>query len=141
MFLCAVWKSKLIAKWAPVQTIVSIQQLTFYLLTLFHRISFVLTRRVAVVEGAVSTEHPSNPRKYHGQRKPRKIRIENYAAADCSEEDRKGLLPVSSREATPLDEDDVELSGSAEFTENKTFFSGNPFVEVTKGIIHMYKKK
>lgn len=93
-----------------------------------------------MVEGAVSAEHPSNPRKYHGQRKPRKIRIENYAAADCSEEERKGLLPVSSREATPLEDED-ELTGSTEFTENKTFFSGNPFVEVTKGIIHMYKKK
>lgn len=93
-----------------------------------------------IVEGAVSTEHPSNPRKYHGQRIPRKIRIENYAAADCTTDDRKGLLPVSSRETTPLDEDD-EPVGSAEFTENKTFFSGNPFVEVTKGIIHMYKKK
>lgn len=103
-------------------------------------IPLCLPPSLVVVEGAVSTEHPSNPRKYHGQRKPRKIRIDNYAAVDCSEDDRKGLLPVGSREATPMDDGD-ELSGSAEFTENKTFFSGNPFVEVTKGIIHMYKNK
>lgn len=96
--------------------------------------------RQANVEGAVSSEHPSNPRnvrEYHGQRKPRKIRIENYAAADCSEDERKGLLPSSSRETTPLDDDD-EVLGELD---NKTFFSGNPFVEVTKGIIHMYKKE
>ena len=44
------------------------------------------------------------------------------------------LLPAHSREATPLtDTPDVEEKGEI------GFFSGNPFVEVTKGILHLYK--
>lgn len=89
--------------------------------------------------GAVSSEHPTNPRvvrENRGQRKPRKIKIENYATADIDPEDEKGLLPSSSREVTPLSDQPVEYCG-----DDKTFFSGNPFVEVTQGIIHMYKKE
>lgn len=92
------------------------------------------------VVGAVSSEHPTNPRvvrENRGQRKPRKIKIENYASADVDpdEEKGKGLLPSSSREVTPLSDQPVE------YGDDKTFFSGNPFVEVTQGIIHMYKKE
>lgn len=113
--------------------------------------------------GAVSAEHPTNPRvvrETRGQRVPRPIRIENYgrcdadaapstsaaaAAAACSS-DARGLLPGSaggSRESTPRAE--AAAAAAAEVvagdTDCMTFFSGNPFVEVTKGIIHMYKQK
>ncbi|KAL5274448.1 BRAP family protein [Megaselia abdita] len=50
----------------------------------------------------------------------------------------KGVLPTSaSRETTPLDDNQ---SGSSEFPKEITVFSGNPFVEVTQGILHLYKK-
>lgn len=109
--------------------------------------------------GAVSAEHPNNPRmirENRGKREPRQIRIENYGRSDSdptgagssgsSSSFDKGILPPNSREATPADDDDDGADGGAAgndtgSTENKTFFSGNPFVEVTKGIIHMYKKK
>lgn len=42
-------------------------------------------------------------------------------------------MPTSSREQTPLEDQKME------FMEEVNFFSGNPFVEVTKGIIHLYK--
>jgi BRCA1-associated protein len=46
-----------------------------------------------------------------------------------------GLLPICSRETTPFTDKESE--------ETKTeigFFSGNPFVEITKGILHLYKE-
>lgn len=99
--------------------------------------------------GAVSAEHPTNPRVVRanrGKREPRSIRIENYARCDNSESSTacagsdRGILPAGSRETTPLDDDEAGAVATSD-TENMTFFSGNPFVEMTKGIIHMYKKK
>lgn len=49
----------------------------------------------------------------------------------------RGVLPTSSRETTPLD----EAQNPPEFPKEISFFSGNPFVENTKGVIHLYKKK
>jgi BRCA1-associated protein len=46
-------------------------------------------------------------------------------------------LPKPSREQTPLD----EVQTIPEIPGEINFFSGNPFVEVTKGILHLYKKK
>lgn len=94
--------------------------------------------------GAVSAEHPTNPlviRENRGKREPRPIRVENFARTDAGESGggKLGILPSGSRESTPPDEDAKPPIGDG--TENKVFFSGNPFVEVTKGIIHMYKKK
>lgn len=43
----------------------------------------------------------------------------------------------SSRETTPLEEGQC----ASEFPKEIGFFSGNPSVEVTNGIIHLYKKK
>lgn len=94
-------------------------------------------------------------RENRGKREPRQIRIENYGRSDSdptasssSSSLDRGILPPSSREATPAEDDDDDVAGATgnstvdgSGTENKTFFSGNPFVEVTKGIIHMYKKK
>lgn len=54
-------------------------------------------------------------------------------------EKRQREMPTSSssREATPLEEGQC----SSEFPKEIGFFSGNPSVEVTNGIIHLYKKK
>jgi hypothetical protein len=53
----------------------------------------------------------------------------------------KGVLPknINSREQTPL----TEAVGNAvsDVPSEVKFFSGNPFVEQTNGIIHLYKKK
>lgn len=96
----------------------------------------------------MSAQHPTNPRvvrENRGKREPRAIRIENYARGDSSESSSacdRGILPSGSRETTPLDDDEAGAGAAATGdTENMTFFSGNPFVEMTKGIIHMYKKK
>lgn len=95
-------------------------------------------------QGAVSSEHPSNPRlvkELRGQRKPKKIQIETYAnvvaADDDSETVDKGVLPKSSREQTPMD----EVQPVPEIPGELNFFSGNPFVEQTTGILHLYKSK
>lgn len=94
-------------------------------------------------QGAVSSEHPTNPRlvkELRGQRKPKKIQIETYANAllsDDTETVDKGVLPKSSREQTPLD----EVQPLPEVPGEINFFSGNPFVEQTTGILHLFKKK
>lgn len=99
-------------------------------------------------EGAANV--PANSRvirEHRGQRKPKSIRIDNYTCTEMEEStENRGILPSSSRETTPMTSDDGNQTGNAnpEHTDDKTFFpffSGNPFVEVTKGIIHMYKKK
>ncbi|XP_055381060.1 BRCA1-associated protein [Condylostylus longicornis] len=56
----------------------------------------------------------------------------------------RAILPTGSREVTPLeDTNSIDLPLSAtntEFPKEISFFSGNPFVEVTNGIIHLFKK-
>lgn len=47
-----------------------------------------------------------------------------------------GLLPADSRETTPF-EDAAKPADKGEIG----FFSGNPFVEITKGILHLYKEE
>lgn len=83
-------------------------------------------------EGAAAVCVRQNP--HNDQRQPRKIIVENFInnQNDCDE--RNGLLPFGSRETTPITDD-------CKSVEEKDFFYGNPFVEVTKGIIHIYKKK
>lgn len=72
-----------------------------------------------------------------GQRKPREISIETYTNR-LSESESLGVLPKSSsREQTPLEEKQALCDGVGEIN----FFSGNPFVECTKGILHFYKSK
>jgi BRCA1-associated protein len=97
----------------------------------------------ADAQGAVSSEHPTNPKlvkELRGQRKPKKIQIETYAnvlAADGSDVSDHGVLPKSSREQTPMD----EVQPVADVPGELSFFSGNPFVEQTTGILHLYKSK
>lgn len=101
-------------------------------------------------EGASATAATTRPNLHNDQRQPRKITVENFsnqqndvsavaaaaaAAAAADSATAKGLLPFGSREATPMTGDDVKA------IEEMDFIYGNPFVEVTKGIIHIYKKK
>lgn len=76
---------------------------------------------------------------HRGQRKAKTIKIESFRNKDVERTagtETEGLLPSGSRETTPLNEPTQPLQ-----LDDKGFFSGNPFVEVTKGIIHMYKNK
>lgn len=92
-------------------------------------------------QGAVSSEHPTNPKllkereRDRGLRASCEIRIETYTNLMMNTNLRE-VLPTSSREATPLE----EAQFASEFPKEIGFFSGNPSVEVTNGIIHLYKK-
>lgn len=94
-------------------------------------------------EGAANV--PANSRvirEHRGQRKSKPIRIDNYTCAEMEQSsENRGILPSSSRETTPMVSEDSQTNANLDHMDDKTFFSGNPFVEVTKGIIHMYKKK
>ncbi|XP_013104040.1 BRCA1-associated protein [Stomoxys calcitrans] len=115
--------------------------------------------------GAVSSEHPNNPRvlkereRDRGLRKSSQIIIETYSNKLWSEvvageemastKEKKATVPLtsekrqrefptssSSRETTPLEEGQC----ASELPKEIGFFSGNPSVEITNGIIHLYKK-
>lgn len=75
-----------------------------------------------------------------GQRKPAPIQIETYAnvVLNSDESEDKGVLPKSSREQTPMSEEVFTLP---DVPGEINFFSGNPFVERTQGILHLYKNK
>lgn len=79
---------------------------------------------------------------FRGKRKTNKIVVENYSNKSLvgQEESKIGLLPPSSREVTPVQEVAPVPVDPAD-GEEICFVSGNPFVEVTKGVIHLFKKK
>lgn len=71
-----------------------------------------------------------------GQRLIRDISVETYPSRLETPRDDWGLLPPHSRETTPLEDTDTyDKKGEI------GFFSGNPFVEITKGILHLYKEE
>ncbi|XP_033218355.1 BRCA1-associated protein [Belonocnema kinseyi] len=89
-------------------------------------------------------------RKMRGCREPRNITIENYSSA---EEGPTPLLPQSlnkSHSTSRLSPEDAvssisqnpapEGAASCNVPDQISFFSGNPFVEVTKGILHLFKE-
>lgn len=85
---------------------------------------------------AVNTRNNSN----HDQRQPKEIIIESYSNNQIENlTEHKGILPCGSRETTPSATDTA--AQLTDYVDDKGFFSGNPFVEVTKGIIHIYKRK
>ncbi|EDW83797.1 uncharacterized protein Dwil_GK13486 [Drosophila willistoni] len=111
-------------------------------------------------EGAVSTEHPTNPRvqkereRDRGLRQAKDITIETYTnqrwTKDLEQEEGTKMnwaavfqqhtnspSAGSSRETTPRTGDEAQAS---KFPQEIRYFSGNPIVEVTKGLIHLYKK-
>lgn len=93
-------------------------------------------------EGAAAAYVRPNP--HNDQRQPHKITVETYSnkqnesSEGCDEP--KGILPSGSREQTPIVATIVENNQTSDY-ETMGFFYGNPYVEVTKGIIHFYKKK
>lgn len=96
--------------------------------------------------GAVGTGHGKTTKKvkkqsnvHRGQRKSKAIKIESFRNKNI-EGAVEGLLPSGSREATPSTEP-VPTAQPQLQVDDKSFFAGSPFVEVTKGIIHMYKNK
>lgn len=88
--------------------------------------------------GAEAVLNVDNKKKNRGQRKVRDISVETFPSRlECSRDDW-GLLPKCSRENTPASDK------TKEYSEEKNeigFFSGNPFVEITKGILHLYKEE
>lgn len=70
-----------------------------------------------------------------GRRSARDITVETYPSRLESPRDDWGLLPARSRDSEEGRRDEAETEGEI------GFFSGNPFVEVTKGILHLYKEE
>lgn len=70
------------------------------------------------------------------QRQPRQISIESFRnqQLEFNEAEPTGLLPFGSTVES-------KQSECTESIDERCFFSGNPFVEIVKGIIHIYKKK
>ncbi|XP_050670255.1 BRCA1-associated protein [Leptidea sinapis] len=64
-----------------------------------------------------------------GARESKTITVETYASILSGPNSVTGLLPTSSRQSPTEVNDDDTIS----------FFCGNPLVEVTKGVLHLYK--
>ena len=108
---------------------------------MFNQFDFILIS-LFFLETKTFSSSSSGRKERHGLRKPKNIQIETYANV-VSGEEASGVLPKSSREVTPLTEAS-EVSSSSIFegaSSEVKFFSGNPFVEQTTGILHLYKKK
>ncbi|KOB64836.1 Brca1-associated protein (Brap2) [Operophtera brumata] len=73
-------------------------------------------------------------RRDRGGRESRTITVETYASILTGPDIDTGILPSSSRRSPPK-------SSTSEDAETISFFCGNPLVEVTKGILHLYKEK
>lgn len=87
-----------------------------------------------------------NKNSNNGDMRPsQKITVETYASKSKEQEDLH-LLPPESRESSqPPNDSDIVRSNSEENQDSESeelnFFFGNPLVEVTKGILHLYKEK
>lgn len=103
-----------------------------YLKNLFLKKKIAFFSIILDSEGAAAVCVRQNP--HNDQRQPKKIIVENFTNKQNDCDEHKGILPSGSRETTPMT-DDIKT------VEEKGFLYGNPFVEVTKGIIHIYKKK
>ncbi|KPJ13314.1 BRCA1-associated protein [Papilio machaon] len=72
-------------------------------------------------------------KKDRGARDSKTITVETYASVLVGSNTDSGILPTSSRRSPP--EDNV-----CNDDETINFFCGNPLVEVTKGVLHLYKE-
>lgn len=97
-------------------------------------------------------------RKMRGRREPRDITLENYS---CTTErpspflssqgsSKPHLLPRANSEETSFTtctsvstSEGAEIIGATACSQSDqiNFISGNPFVEVTKGILHLFKEE
>ncbi|KAF5284146.1 hypothetical protein FQR65_LT00146 [Abscondita terminalis] len=91
--------------------------------------------RVEIDDAADETEgvdaSKPNVQNSRGQRKPKNISVETFASRLEKPIDDIGILPIESRKIV---KSEMEVSGEI------GFFSGNPFLEITKGILHLYKE-
>lgn len=105
----------------------------FMLSFCFHYLYFSI---IIDQRGAESVPNNDTKHKNRGQRKLRDISVETFPSRLETTREDWGLLPKYSRENTP--------NNDKEQSEEKSeigFLSGNPFVEVTKGILHLYKEE
>ncbi|XP_071944544.1 BRCA1-associated protein-like [Antedon mediterranea] len=87
---------------------------------------------------------------YHGRREPSKIEVESYVKKDSDKDDhldeKANNKTVSTEpQIMELTEDgktkqSIKTDRSTDKTGKIHFFSGNPSVEITKGIIHIFKE-
>lgn len=76
-----------------------------------------------------------------GQRRPREISVETYPSRLEQPREDWGLLPAHRSERTqPTAEGEPDEPNRQCEDDSIGFFSGNPFVELTKGILHLYKE-
>ncbi|KAL4719292.1 hypothetical protein ACJJTC_005165 [Scirpophaga incertulas] len=68
-----------------------------------------------------------------GARESKTITVETYASVLMGPNSNTGILPTSSRKTPPK-------NCNTEEEETIGFFYGNPLVEVTKGVLHLYKE-
>ncbi|XP_052739222.1 BRCA1-associated protein [Bicyclus anynana] len=68
-----------------------------------------------------------------GARDSKTITVETYASVLIGPNTDTGILPTSSRRPP-------QETSTSEDIESISFFCGNPLVEVTKGILHLYKE-
>ncbi|CAH0595549.1 unnamed protein product [Chrysodeixis includens] len=68
-----------------------------------------------------------------GARESKTITVETYASVLTGPNTDTGILPTSSRRSPPD-------SSVSEEDDTISFFCGNPLVEVTKGVLHLYKE-
>ncbi|KAL0818047.1 hypothetical protein ABMA28_008586 [Loxostege sticticalis] len=73
-------------------------------------------------------------KKDRGARESKTITVETYASVLSGPNNDTGILPTSSRRSPP------EGSSISEDDDTISFFCGNPLVEVTKGVLHLYKE-
>lgn len=71
-----------------------------------------------------------------GQRHPREISVETYPSKLETSQDWS-LLPPHTKQ---LQQQSSDLNTMDDPKSEIGFFSGNPFVELTKGILHLYKE-
>lgn len=84
----------------------------------------------------------AEPDVMRSQRKKREISVETFPSRLESPRDDWGLLPPHSREVTPVSEKKhLSYAKAASDVAEIGFFSGNPFVELTNGILHLYKEE
>lgn len=83
-----------------------------------------------------AAEAPDPSRRSQGLRSVREISVSTFPSKLETPRDDWGLLPSHTRETTPMTDEVDETEERREIG----FFSGNPFVELTKGILHLYKE-
>ncbi|CAG9829629.1 unnamed protein product [Diabrotica balteata] len=101
------------------------------------RVEVKESRQNQDLRGAEAVVNTESRLKNRGQRRARDISVETFPSRLESPRDDWGLLPKYSREVTPVSESPKD---TVEKDNEIGFFSGNPFVEITKGILHLYKE-